>query len=202
MPGEPSSSSAAADAVAFDVSWSGFHYSVTYGFLLSLALGMLVVYFFSYQKFDETTLGEDENDIITRLLPKYLTTKREYTRAFIVYLAIVQLVLVLVSFLGPKLLEPTTDNLSVAPSSLPLVTALVIVGILPNVTWLKQLELRVRSFAHERASIPQAARSIARQLAAAEFDFSGYASQAALRSPLMRGVEKNDLKAPRESGPG
>jgi hypothetical protein len=75
----------------------------------------------------------------------------------------------------------------------------MLVGVLPNVPWLQQVEWRLRRFAHERAFIPRAARATAERLAAAEFDYSAYQVPRVLRSPSMRGVEAEDFSASRDS---
>jgi hypothetical protein len=91
------------------------------------------------------------------------------------------------------------ENIPDAPSALPMFIALVIVGVLPNVPWLQQLEFQLRRFAHQRAFIPKAARAVSDKLSSAEFNFELYQSEMVLNSPAMYGVERSDFIGPRDS---
>ena len=167
-------------------------------FLLTLAMAVFVVFLFSISKFGESTIQKNDNDLITQLLPKYLATPEEYSRALILYVTAMVGIVVVLSLIGPSVLAFGSSNIP-APNALPLFIALVIVGMLPNVPWLQELERQLRRFAHERAYIPRAARATAEQLASAEFDFQIYKPTHILNSPAMRGVVVADFSAARDS---
>jgi len=168
-------------------------------FTVCIALGIVIVALHSMQKFQESTLKKGENDFIAPLLtPKYLATREEYSHALVWYMASMVGVLGAMSVMGPGLLKlhPELKNYE---SVAPLGFALLLVGVLPNVPWLQDIEWHLRRFWHERAYIPAAARATADTLRASSFDFSAYKSDAVLASPSMRGIERTDFDAPRGS---
>ena len=174
-------------------------YSYDLYFLLALALAVAVIYLFSMQRFAQPIVDKAGNDFVTPLLPKYMTTPQEYSRALIFYTTSMIIFVVVLSFLGPRVVALGSTTVPDAPAALPLFIALVLVGVLPNVPWLQQLEMQLRRFAHERAFIPKAARVTADKLASADFDFSRFNSDAVLRSPSMRAVEPGDFAASRDT---
>jgi hypothetical protein len=176
-----------------------FEYSYDWGFLGCLALAIVVVFLFSMTKFNQSTIAKDDDDLISQLLPRYLATSEQYSRALMIYLAAMSTVVVVLSLLGPRIAAMGGGTLPEAPRELPLAIALVMVGVLPNVPFLQVLEQQLRRFAHERAFIPTAARATAERLATAEFDFTSYQAEEVLGSCAMRGVEPADFAAPRDS---
>jgi hypothetical protein len=192
-------SSTTAEAIKLTVTLGDFTYSYDLAFLGSLALAVAVVFFFSVSKFGESTMEQRPDDYVSQLLPKYLATPEEYSRALIVYVTTMSLAVVVLSLLGPRVISFGATSTPDAPSALPLFIALVLVGMLPNVPWLQQLELHLRRFAHERAFIPKAARATSERLASAEFNFEAFQPNCVLKSPGMRGVELSDFTAPRDS---
>ena len=168
-------------------------------FFLCLGLALFVVFIFGMKKFGEATVERSEDDFITQLLPQYLATPDEYFRALMFYLATLSVLVAVISLLGPRVVGLGTAPVPDIAASLPLFVALVLVGVLPNVPWLQQLELLLRRFAHERAFIPTASRAVADTLAAAEFNFALFDAERILRSPKMRGVESADFTKPRDS---
>ena len=167
--------------------------------VVCLALGILIIALYSMKKFEESTVEKSEDDFIAQLLPKYLATREEYSRALIRYMGSMIGILCALSVLGPRLLEGLGPPLAGYASVAPLGFALLLVGVLPNIPWLQDIERRVRRFWHERAFIPQAVRSTVDTLRAANFDFSTYRQKATLASPHMRGLESTDFEAPRGS---
>jgi Protein of unknown function (DUF2384) len=167
--------------------------------IVCLSLGIVIVALFSIKKFEESTVEKAEDDFIAQLLPKYLATHEDYSRALFRYMGSMVGILCALSFLGPRLLEILAPALSTYAPVAPLGFALLLVGVLPNVPWLQDVEWRMRRFWHERAFIPTAARATADTLRAADFDFSSYKQTAVLASPSMRGLERSDFKAPRGS---
>ena len=172
-------------------------YSYDLYFLLALTLAVIVVFLFSMQKFAQPTASDRQGDFLTPLLPKFMTTQQEYSRALIFYVTTMIFIVVILSFLGPRVVSLGSTTVPEAPVALPLFIALVLVGVLPNVPWLQELELHLRRFAHERAFIPRAARATADKLAAADLNFTQYDTAQVLNAPGMRGVERSDFKAAR-----
>jgi len=165
--------------------------------LVCLVLGILIVVFLSMRKFDEPTVGM-ETDLTAQLLPRYLATREQYSRALIFYIASLVGILCLLSAIGPRFLDLAPTLAPFKPVA-PIGFALLLVGALSNLPWLQDVEWRVRLFWHERAYIPGAARAIADTLRASNFEFSSYAQPAVLLSASMRGIELTDFEAPRGS---
>ncbi len=128
-----------------------------------------------------------------------MTTPQEYSRALMFYIGTLIVFVAVLSFLGPRVLSLNSSKVPETSAALPMFVALVLVGLLPSVPWLQQIELQLRRFAHERAYIPRAARAAADKLAAADFDFSAYDSGLVLNSPGMRAVEPSDFAAARDT---
>lgn len=167
--------------------------------VICLGLGVVIVALHSMKKFEESTVDKSEDNFISQLLPRYLATREEYSRALMRYMGSMIGILCALSVLGPRLLEVLSPTLSAYAPVAPLGFALILVGVLPNVPWLQDIEWRVRRFWHERAFIPAGARATADMLRASDFDFSSYKQKAVLASPDMRGIELTDFEAPRGS---
>jgi hypothetical protein len=166
--------------------------------LVCIALGIVIVVFLSVHKFEEPTVEKVEGDFIAQLLPRYLATHEQYSRALICYIATMVVILFLLSAVGPRLLDLAPALAPFKPIA-PIGFALLLVGALSNLPWLQDIEWRIRLFWHERAYIPAAARATADTLRASNFDFSSYAQPAVLASASMRGIEPTDFEAPRGS---
>ncbi|HEY6255718.1 MAG TPA: hypothetical protein VIY51_07980 [Xanthobacteraceae bacterium] len=166
--------------------------------LVCVALGIVVVAFLSMRKFGEPTVERVDDDFIAQLLPRYLATREQYSRALIFYIASMVGILCLMSAIGPRLLDISPALAPFKPVA-PLGFALLLVGVLSNLPWLQDIEWRIRVFWHERAYIPAAARAIGDTLRASNFEFSSYAQPAVLASASMRGIEPTDFEAPRGS---
>jgi hypothetical protein len=166
--------------------------------LVCVVLGIVMVVFLSMKKFGEPTVERADDEFIAQLLPRYLATHEQYSRALICYIASMVGILVLMSAIGPRLLDISPALAPFKPVA-PVGFALLLVGALSNLPWLQDIEWRIRVFWHERAYIPAAARAIADTLRASNFEFSSYAQPAVLASASMRGIERTDFEAPRGS---
>jgi len=164
---------------------------------LAAAIGL--VYLFCRQKFAERLIIENE-DYVYQLLPRQLATREEYSRGFLIYFQTMVFTVVLLSLIGPKNLASLGIPLPTEVSYVvvPLFVAFLLVGVMPNVPMLQEIERRLRQYAHERAFIPTAARATAQRLSAADFDFSSYAGEA-LRAPEMHGVDAADFSRSRRT---
>jgi hypothetical protein len=168
-------------------------------FFVCLAAAIGLVYLFCDKKFAERSIAGDD-DYVYQLLPQQLATPEEYSKGFLIYFGTMFLTVVLLSLIGPKNLHslgiPLPNEISYVV--VPLAIAFLLVGVMPNVPMLQEIERRLRQYAHERAFIPAAARATAQRLSAADFDFSAYAGEA-LQSPEMTGVEKADFTRSRRT---
>lgn len=173
----------------------GYEHVWTGEFIASFALAVTIVLFFAAEKFHEPTHGADD-ELPSQILPRYLTTSREYSRAHILYIGSMLAFLVVAIFAGPRALRLLGFELTDDPIALPLAVALVMVGS-THVKWMSVIELRLRKFAHERAFIPQAVRKQAEQLASAAFDFSCYVKELDESNAALSGVRRSDFEAPR-----
>jgi Protein of unknown function (DUF2384) len=168
-------------------------------FLGCLAGGLGLVYLFCQRKFGErSSTGTD--DYVDQLLPRHLATHEEYSKGFLTYFGAMAAIVLLLSLIGPKNLGalgiPLSKELGYAV--VPIAVALVLVGLMPNVPVLLEVETWLRKYAHERAYIPAAARATAQRLEAADFDFGAYGGDV-LRQSEMRGVEAADFTRSRRS---
>jgi hypothetical protein len=169
-------------------------------FSLAFFAASTIVVLYCWPKFDESALPKNDNDFITQFLPHDLASPKEYSYGLLTYIISMLTVLAVLSALGPPVLKligleaPTT-----AAGATPIVVALAMVGLAPNVPVLKELEIMIRRFAHRRAFIPSAARATAERLTAAKFDFAQYRGADALGSDEMGGVTPADLAAERGS---
>lgn len=163
-------------------------------FFACLGIAVWFVYLFCRQRFAERSVTES-SDWIYQLLPRHLATRDEYSKGFLTYFGTLAVVVVLLSLLGPKNLATLGITLpqGIGYVVVPFFIAFVLIGALPTVPGLIAVEKYLRTYAHRRAFIPDAARATADRLAAAGFDFTAYQSKDMMRSPEMRGVEPADF---------
>lgn len=177
-----------------------FPFPVDWYFFVGLSIGAFVVALGSLQKFNEPSGPRGEGDLIRQLLPKDLTTHEEYSRAFLLYYLAPMLCLLFgIALLGPgilKLAKIDLPEVGWGAGVWPIAAALMLAGLV-NVAWIKELELQLRRFAHDRAYIPERARATAERLRIADFDFSGY--RRSLSAPAMNGVKQHDFDSDPET---
>jgi hypothetical protein len=169
-------------------------------FYLFLVAAMVLVVLFCCKKFQEFSVEESSQDYVSPLLPRFLASRDEYVTGLLIYGGAMVLAVSLLSLLNAD----TFRDIGVLPksvtnSAVPLIGALLLIGILPNVPVLQEIEKWLRRYAHERAFIPSSARAMADRLAAADFDFSAYSAQEVLLCAEMRGVDPADFAMPRRS---
>jgi hypothetical protein len=168
-------------------------------FLACLTAAIGIVYLFCQRKFGEPSVT-GTGDYTDQFMPRQLATHEEYSKGFLVYFGSLAATVLLLSLIGPKNLDaigiPVSEGASYVV--LPIIVALVLVGLMPTVPVLLEIEKWLRKYAHERAYIPSAARATAERLAAADFDFAAYCGEV-LSQPEMRGVEATDFTRSRRS---
>lgn len=170
-------------------------------FFLCLSAAIALVVLFCKRKFEESSVKRDDEDYISQLLPRHLATREEYSKGFLIYVGSMAFTVLMLSLVGPKPLSVFGVNIppEVGNAAMPLAVALMLVGILPNVPVLQEIEKWLRRYAHEQAFIPAAARATAERLSAADFDFSSYDKADVLKSPEMHEVEPTDFQRSRRS---
>ena len=169
-------------------------------FFGALVVAIAIVFLYSRQRFGESTVETTPEDLMAQLLPKYLATKEEYSNGLLIYIAAMTALLVALSFLGNPVLDLVQLKFTQGAANaiaIPILVALALVGLVPNVPYLKDIEWNIRHFAHQRAFIPAAALATTETLTAAGFDFSQYRDADALAD--MDGVEAEDFERPRGS---
>src|SRR5205085_8487753 len=113
------------------------------------------------------------------MIPSFLESQTLYLRGFLIYLAGMTGIYVALSSAGPSFVTGILKayGLDWRPSGLfdpdqwPLVLALAIVGLTPNVPGFRVPELIVRRFSHRVALIPAYARDIAFRMRRASFEY-------------------------------
>jgi hypothetical protein len=166
--------------------------------IASVAASVIVV-LYCWPKFDESTEPKNDDDLVTQFLPRDLVSPREYSRGLLIYLASMLLMLGTLSVMGPSVLNLFAIQAPQAFGATPVAVALAIVGLFPNLPLVRDIEMKIRQFAHGRAFIPAAARATADRLTAAKFDFTQYRGEDVLRSDEMSGVRIGDFEAARGS---
>ena len=158
-------------------------------------IGLLVVIVFGIQKFNEPTFAASEDQPETLLPPRFLALPRQYVNALLFYLGSLCLLFVLCSMAGSKGFGDLLSATPVKPEAFPLAMALIIVGFIPNVKWIQQIELFFRRTAHRRAFIPEGARSMQARLRGARFNFAKFNNDTILKDETFRGVVPSDFSA-------
>ncbi|MGT2503925.1 hypothetical protein ACVOMS_30160 [Bradyrhizobium guangxiense] len=114
-------------------------------YFLALAAGALIVFLFSYNKFGETPV--DDDDLVVQFPTKFLATREEYARAMIVYMTTMMVALAIFSLLGPSALTLMGGSVpTFATHALPLFVALVLVGVIPNFPFLREARAQLAPF--------------------------------------------------------
>jgi hypothetical protein len=162
-------------------------------------IGLLVVIVFGIQKFNEPTFEKNEDQPETQLPPHFLARPRQYVNALFFYLGSLSLLFVICAAVGSQGFGDLLGATPIKPGAFPLAMALIIVGFIPNVRWIQQIELFFRRAAHNRAFIPEGAQSMERRLRRAEFDFSKYNNPTRLNDEILRALKPTDFTAEPET---
>jgi hypothetical protein len=121
-------------------------------FFSSLAIAIWFVYVFCQKRFAERGVTEN-SDYIYQLLPRQLATHEEYFRGLMIYFGSMAATVVLLSLLGPKNLGTFAIKLpdgvnpdAVSYATVPIIIAFVLMGALPNVPGLTQIDKYLREY--------------------------------------------------------
>jgi uncharacterized protein (DUF2384 family) len=170
-------------------------------FFICLCAAIALVILFCRKKFNEPSVERNEEDYVSQLLPRHLATREEYSKGLLIYMGSMAFTVLMLALIGPKPLSVFGVNIppEIGNAAVPLLVALVLVGILPNVPVLQEIEKWLRRYAHEQAFIPTAARATAEKLSAADFDFAAYDKKEVLDAAEMHGVKSSDFQRSRRS---
>jgi hypothetical protein len=162
-------------------------FKYTFLFIIYLGVGWLTIVLHAREKFDQPTYDTGRADAGSIMVPRLFLSQHLYLRGFMIYLAGMTGIYVALSLAGPALvmgmvavfenpdaasMNGSVANDSVVPSQWPLILALAIVGLAPNIGGLRTPELLLRRFSHRIALIPAYARYLAFRMRQSPFDIS------------------------------
>ena len=132
--------------------------NIQYVYVAYIAIGLIVVLCYSWQRFDEPTFPNKETLPHAVEPIQYLFTGRAYKRARLIYLCGAVLLYVLLILAGPQLVKliPGASQSNVPLEAWPLLVALILVGFMPNsnIEWLMAIERWLRRGVHELFLVP------------------------------------------------
>jgi hypothetical protein len=155
-----------------------------YIFYAYLIVGWLTILFHAKKNYDQPTYNMEENEPSSVMMPRFFFSHHLYERGFFIYIVGMTVVFVVCSFTGPALVEgifaafrdPTNFHYKepasspfVVPSEWPLLFALCMVGLAPQLPIARGPELFLRRIGHRVALIPAYAKDIAFKLEQAPF---------------------------------
>ena len=147
--------------------------NVAPGQAVSFAIGLLVTAVYAWQRFNEPTFSHQDTLPRTVAPLRYFFLRPAYRRARCAYTAVSLLVYALVVALGPAVVKVLNiDPQTFAPEALPLLVALVLVGVVPNsnVQWLTRVEEELRRAVHKWFLVPDGVQKTVGILEDAHFD--------------------------------
>jgi hypothetical protein len=120
-----------------------------------IAIGLIVVVCYSWQRFDEPSFPNEETLPHAVEPIQYLFTGRAYQRARLIYLCGAVALYILLILPGPQLAK-LIPGASQSLEAWPLLVALILVGFMPNsqIEWLMVVERRMRRSVHELFLVP------------------------------------------------
>jgi hypothetical protein len=158
-------------------------------FVIFLIVGWATIILHARQCFDQPTYDLTQNEPTFIMVPRFFSSQHLYLRGFLIYLIGITGFYLALSLAGPaivtgvlavfnnpditKHVELKSED-GLVPGQWPLVLALTIVGLAPNVAGLRTPELLLRRFSHRVALIPAYARYLAFQMQQSPFDSSQY----------------------------
>ncbi len=173
---------------------------VAKGPAVAFVIGLLVTAVYAWQRFNEPTFSHQDTLPRTVAPLRYFFLRPAYRRARCTYTAVSLLVYALVVALGPAVVSVLGINQQAfAPEALPLLVALILVGVVPNsnIQWLTRVEEELRRAVHKWFLVPDGVQKTIGILEDAHFDPP--ASQLnAVPSPLKEKI-KEGLRLPRTS---
>ena len=129
----------------------------------------LIIGIYAWFKFNTWPTPEKEKEYIS--LPRFYTTRNRFNKYALFYLLLTELLYAVIVFM-PELFYAFTSignqemglTLKELKENSALYAALIIMGLGPNIAFLRNLEIKTRSLLHESARIPGEAKSYIKQL--------------------------------------
>src|SRR6266481_8371920 len=155
------------------------HFSYSLYFILYLLIGWATIVLHARQNFDQPTYDLTQNEPSYIMVPRFFSSQHLYLRGFLIYLTGMTGIYLALSLAGPaivlgvvavfdkpeiKTTVAAVDENGMVPSQWPLVLALTIVGLAPNIAGLRTPEVVLRRFSHRVALIPAYAKYFAYQM--------------------------------------
>jgi len=168
-------------------------------YTFSLLFGFLIVLFVSADTFNRPSYRKTERGLYKKFSPRDLTSNRLYGRALFLYVLVMELLFVGLSFftdLGVLLYQDSEtkaifDKLAGTPSY-PLFAATVVVG-LQNAWFFKEFESHLRANLHKLAKIPAGVQGTVAALRRSAFSFDAYVPAVKRREPELRTLTVQNL---------
>ena len=139
--------------------------------LIALELSLFILVYFAWHDHAKTTYqfsgskpgkaGEDQfaapaGSIFGNMPPKYFTPHGDHTMSRVAFIGIILLIYCSMLFLFPKLSEIFGENASVLLTTYnEIFAAAIIVGLIPNVPFVKEIVPKAREMTHKWAHIPR-----------------------------------------------
>lgn len=144
-------------------------------FWVAIALGCIATLLFAFGEFDRPTFERDSARPETRFRPQELTSRQDYLISFVLYVLGLEFAYLAICIIGPAPiielgLAGEGRHTFESAASFPLWVAMVMIGVVPRLPVLANIEQSWRRLMHERASIPAAATSLAREMHSAGYD--------------------------------
>jgi hypothetical protein len=161
------------------------HFSYSLYFILYLLIGWATIVLHARQNFDQPTYDLTQNEPTYIMVPRFFSSQHLYLRGFLIYLTGMTGIYLALSLAGPaivlgivavfdkpeiKTTVAAIDENGMVPSQWPLVLALTIVGLAPNIAGLRTPEVVLRRFSHRVALIPAYAKYLAYQMQQSPFE--------------------------------
>ncbi len=167
-------------------------------YLVSLAVGGLMVAFASIERFSEPTYKPERGnrELYKKFKPQYFTSDAKYYTALSLYCSCMVGLYLLIAYF-PSLIgefEKLSGNQDARTASAlsPFVAASIVMG-LQGIIFINKLESSFRRLFHRWAKIPQGVGKTLNQLRACEFSFSQYKDRDVLDEPEFDLVEAADF---------
>ncbi|CAN7565678.1 hypothetical protein [Rhizobium sp. LjRoot254] len=124
------------------------------GFALSFLAGMLAIAFHARNRLQITAPLGDMYDFVRLLSLPALVGQHHFRRSYLIYVLLLEVFFVFLCLVKPLFPSIVGTQPGYEGAGWPLGAALVVVGVLPTLPWIDQIELSLRRFALSAADIP------------------------------------------------
>jgi len=124
------------------------------GFFLSFLAGMLAIAFHARNRLQITAPLGEVYDFVRLLSLPTLVGRHHFRRSYLIYVFLLEIFFVFLCFAKPLFPNILGNQPGYEGAGWPLGAALVVVGVLPTLPWIDQIELSLRRFALSAADIP------------------------------------------------